>query len=73
MECVNVTNRPPGSDKQFSLRGLPQHTINGNSAGQTEPSTTADAEWQIHPALPREGDLNELDVNDGAPLHWMSV
>ncbi|KAL1275126.1 hypothetical protein QQF64_027940 [Cirrhinus molitorella] len=30
----------------------------------TEPSTAVDAEWQILPALPWEGDLNELDVND---------
>lgn len=37
-----------------------------------QPSTAADAEWQILPAFPWEGDLNELDVNDGAPPHWMS-
>lgn len=46
--------------------------VNEDSTGQTEPWTAVDAEWQILPALPWEGDLNELDVNDGAPPHWMS-
>lgn len=61
-----------GSDKHVRLSGRVATTVNENSTVQTEPSTAVDAEWQILPALPWEGDLNELDVNDGAPPHWMS-
>lgn len=57
-----------GSDKQFSLRGLSQHGQWKFGWADSTVDCCRDGEWQILPARSWEGDLNELDVNDGVAL-----